>query len=311
MPKSATWVMLAAVNIRSLTHFLALAEHLHFGQASVASNISVSALSRSIRQLEGEVGVRLFDRDNRAVVLTDKGRQFLHYAKNATRQWRLICNDLADNHDELQGEISLYCSVTASHSILFDLLNRFRPDYPGIEIKLHTGDPELAINRVVAGQEEIAIAALPDTPPRGLLCAAITESPLVFITAINSDTIDLPVDGSIKTAVKNQWASVPMILSEGGIARTRVNQWFRRLKISPRIYAQVAGNEAIVSMVSLGFGVGVVPKIVLDNSPLADKIRVLDVQPVLAPYNLGLVVLKKNLDNPLVRAFWKLGAGDD
>lgn len=64
-------------------------------------------------------------------------------------------------------------------------------------------------------------------------------------------------------------------------------------------------------MVSLGFGVGVVPKIVLDNSPLADKIRVLDVQPVLAPYNLGLVVLKKNLDNPLVRAFWKLGAGDD
>ena len=113
--------MLAAVNIRSLTHFLALAEHLHFGQASVASNISISALSRSIRQLEGEVGVRLFDRDNRAVVLTDKGRQFLHYAKNATRQWRLICNDLADNHDELQGEISLYCSVTASHSILFDL----------------------------------------------------------------------------------------------------------------------------------------------------------------------------------------------
>jgi len=50
---------------------------------------------------------------------------------------------------------------------------------------------------------------------------------------------------------------------------------------------------------------------VLDNSPLADKIRVLDVQPVLAPYNLGLVVLKKNLDTPLVRAFWKLGAGDD
>jgi len=131
----------------------------------------------------------------------------------------------------------------------------------------------------------------------------------VFITAIHSDTTDLPVDGSIKTAAKNQWASVPMILSEGGIARTRVNQWFRRLKISPRIYAQVAGNEAIVSMVSLGFGVGVVPKIVLDNSPLANKIRVLDVQPVLAPYNLGLVVLKKNLDNPLVRAFWELGAG--
>jgi len=289
------------MNIRSLAHFLALAEQLHFGQASVACNISISALSRSIRQLESEVGVRLFDRDNRVVALTAKGQQFLHYAQDATRQWRLICNDLRENHTELQGEISLYCSVTASHSILFDLLNRFRPDYPGIEIKLHTGDPELAINRVLAGQEEIAIAALPDSPPRGLLCMAITESPLLFITANNSDGVEIPAGNA-----KKQWASVPMILSEGGIARVRVNQWFRRYKISPRIYAQVAGNEAIVSMVSLGLGVGVVPKIVLDNSPLADKIKVLDVRPKLAPYNVGLVVLKKNLDNPLVRAFWSL-----
>ena len=46
------------MNIRSLAHFLALAEQLHFGQASVACNISISALSRSIRQLESEVGVR-------------------------------------------------------------------------------------------------------------------------------------------------------------------------------------------------------------------------------------------------------------
>ena len=45
--------------------------------------------------------------------------------------------------------------------------------------------------------------------------------------------------------------------------------------MQPTIYAQVAGNEAIVSMVSLGFGVGVVPKIVLDNSPLADRVRAL------------------------------------
>lgn len=291
------------MNVRYLTHFLSLAEHLHFGQASVACNISISALSRSIRQLEEEVGGRLFDRDNRSVTLTHKGQKFLQYAKTATRQWRVICNELKDNSDDLQGEISLYCSVTASYSVLFDLLNRFRPDYPGIEIKLHTGDPELAISRVVAGHEEIAIAALPGSPPRGVMLNAITESPLVFIAATQ---IEIPIPKST-TRNKQQWADVPMILSEGGIARSRVNQWFRDLGISPRVYAQVAGNEAIVSMVSLGLGVGVVPKIVLDNSPLANKIRVIDVRPQLTPYNVGLVVLKKNLDNPLVNAFWQIG----
>ena len=81
--------------------------------------------------------------------------------------------------------------------------------------------------------------------------------------------------------------------------------------MNPRIYAQVAGNEAIVSMVSLGLGIGVVPKIVLDNSPLADRIRIVEVEPTLDPYTLGLVVQKKNLENPLVCAFWELAAGTE
>ncbi|OED38798.1 transcriptional regulator IlvY [Chromatiales bacterium (ex Bugula neritina AB1)] len=291
------------MNIRSLNHFLALAEHLHFGQASVASNISISALSRTIRQLEQETGVLLFNRDNRTVRLTAKGRMFHRYAKDATRQWREICSELTDSGDELRGELSLYCSVTASHSLLFDLLNRFRPDYPGVEIKLHTGDPEHAISRVVAGEEEIAVAAQPRSVPRGVEFKTLIVSPLLFIVPVESGELDLPLPGGNG---RIRWAQVPMILSEGGIARARVNEWFRHLGVTPRIYAQVAGNEAIVSMVSLGLGVGVVPEIVLDNSPLAGSVRILDVKPGLAPYNVGLCTLKRNQVNPIVSAFWNL-----
>ena len=82
-------------------------------------------------------------------------------------------------------------------------------------------------------------------------------------------------------------------------------EWFEERGLTPTIYAQVAGNEAIVSMVSLGFGVGVVPRIVLDNSPLADKVQVLDVQPELEPYEVGLFALEKKLKSPLIRAFWE------
>ena len=97
-----------------------------------------------------------------------------------------------------------------------------------------------------------------------------------------------------------------MILAEKGLARNRVDQWFRTLGVNPRIYAQVAGNEAIVSMVSLGFGIGVVPEIVIENSSLAEQIRILDIEPALESYNLGLFTLKRSLNNPLVRAFWGL-----
>jgi len=291
------------MNYRLLQHFLTLSNTLHFGQASQASNISLSAMSRNIRQLELDVGVALFTRDNRSVTLTPEGRKFEEYAKDTLARWRDIKQQLNDDSEELQGEISLYCSVTASYSILFDLLNQFRPQYPGIDIKLQTGDPEHAISRVLAGEEEFCIAALPPTFPKTLYFKPITQSPLVFITSIKTNPEELPL---LKNGQEKRWADVPMILSQGGVARTRVDQWFRQLKVRPRIYAQVAGNEAIVSMVSLGLGVGVVPKIVLDNSPLSERVRVLSINPKLEPYELGLITSRKNLKNPLLNAFWSI-----
>ena len=291
------------VNITVLRHFVELSETLHFGRASARANISTSALSRHIRQLEAELNVALFDRDNRTVELTPAGIRFQRYARDAVQQWDQIRFELTDPADHLRGEISLYCSVTASHSILFDLLNRFRPAHPGVEIRLQTGDPEYAIARVQALEEDLAIAARPATLPAGVRWKPIRVSPLVFIEPI--ETAD-PMPSRLPPDVREAWAEVPMILAAGGIARRRVDAWFRRLDVTPKIYAQVAGNEAIVSMVSLGLGLGVVPKIVLDNSPHAERVRVLEVDPVLEPYELGLFTLKRHLHNPLVDAFWSL-----
>ncbi len=291
------------MDIRTLKNFLALSDNLHFGRASAACHISLSALSRNIRKLESELGVILFNRDNRSVVPTEEGIKFQVYAREAVSQWDQVRNQLSDSSDLIHGEISLYCSVTAVYSLLFDLLNHFRRDFPGIEIKLHTGDPEHAISRVIAGEEDISIAAHPRSLPRGLAFKPITVSPLVFIGP--GEQIDIEVPGEPPESPAH-WAQVPMILAEGGIARNRIDSWFRKIDVNPRIYAQVAGNEAIVSMVSLGLGIGVVPAIVLEHSPVRDRIQILDVQPRLDPYDIGLFALKKNLKNSLVNAFWSL-----
>lgn len=285
------------MDVRTLKQFVHLAESLHFGRAAEASNISPSALSRSIRQLEDEVGSPLFARNNRSVALTRAGGLFLGYARDSLSQWDAIRNTLMEEAGELHGEVSMYCSVTASYSFLFDLLSRFRSEHPHIEIKLHTGDPEHAIPRVLAGDEDIAIGARPGNLPAGLAFKPIAVSPLVFIAARTESAVDPEADAAA-------WSAVPMILSESGLARRRVDSWFRRLGAVPNIYAQVAGNEAIVSMVSLGFGIGVVPQIVLDNSPLVGEVRVLDVRPELEPYEVGLFTREKKLGSPLIAAFW-------
>ena len=105
------------MDIRTLRHFIVLSETLHFGRASAKVNISTSALSRNIRQLETELGAVLFERDNRTVSLTPEGRTFQRYAREAVQQWDQIRYELTDPSEQLSGEISLYsCLLYTSPS---------------------------------------------------------------------------------------------------------------------------------------------------------------------------------------------------
>ena len=291
------------MDTRNLTLFLHLSETLHFGRASLLGNVSPSALSRVIRHLEEELGAELFKRDNRSVQLTPEGVRFADYARQALQNYQTLKQQFEERNQPLHGELRLFCSVTASYSFLYDILNRFRKNQPHIEIKLHTGDAAHAIQRVEQDFEDIAIGAKPERLPRHIRFKPITHSELCFIAP---DEPNLITDTQIKRPDAESWQSLPLILPEGGLVRERMDRWLKQRRIKPNIYAQVGGNEAIVSMVSLGFGIGVVPRIVLDNSPLRSRIRILDIQPSLAPFEIGLFAKSNRLKESLIDAFWAL-----
>lgn len=286
---------------RSLRACLSLADTLHYGRASRACHMSPSTLSRIISGLEEELGVRLFERDNRSVSLTPAGERLRAWARGTLEEWEALRAGLAADSDELTGEISIYCSVTASYSFLYDPVAEFRRRHRRVRITVHTGDPEQAVARVRAGDEDLAIGARPERLPAALAFESMAVSPLVFIASREDPDVDRFLKPRMRPA---DWALVPMILPERGLARERVERWFRDKGIRPQVLAQAAGNEAIVSMVGLGGGVGVVPLIVLENSPLAGRVRQVAARPALAPFEVGLFARRKRLGDRLVRAFW-------
>lgn len=288
------------MDIDKLKLFISLAETLSFNRTSEICHVSPSTLSRTIQQLEAQLNNRLFERDNRTVTLTHQGGTFLGFARDIVQQWETAQEAMQMDSSRLRGSLSIYCSVTASYSFLFDMLKNFRSHQPDIEIKLHTGDPAQAIDRVYGGEEDIAIAAKPDSLPNGVEFKRFASSKLVFISPIE-DNAFLRHHNESEASL---WQRLPLILSERGLARQRLNQWFRERNIKPSIYAQVAGNEAIVSMVSLGLGVGLVPQIVIANSPLKGKVKVFEGQPDLQSFDVGLCVLQKRLKSPIINSFW-------
>lgn len=288
------------MEIHKLRMFITLADTLHYHRAAALCHVSPSTLSRCIAQIEQDLNTRLFERDNRSVLLTQTGEHFLAFARETVQRWETLHDQMQVHAEQLRGSLSLYCSVTASYSFLYDMLTEFRRQQPLIEITLHTGDPALAIERVLAGHEDIAIAARLEHMPAEVSFKRIAYSPLILIQPLDDDWL-----ATVPPDEESYLRTVPYILSEKGVARARLDKWFSEHRISPTIYAQVAGHEAIVSMVSLGFGVGLVPKIVLDNSPLANKVKIAPIQPQLEPYEVGLCVSNRRLKSPIVKAFWQ------
>ncbi len=288
------------MNIKNLQMFVHLCDSQNFSRTASAMHISPSALSRQIQKLEQEVGQALFLRDNRSVELTPAGKQLVPVANNIIEEWRQYQIQANDKDNELRGEIRLFCSVTASYSHLPVLLSEFRLQHPYIEYKLATGDPAQAIDKVLNDEADISISAQIEHLPARVVFETIGEIPLSVIAPINASNITDKINRG-----DTDWSSIPFILPVAGTARERAYSWFRSMKIKPNIYAQVAGHEAIVSMVALGCGIGIAPDVVINNSPVRDKVQRLKVKPI-KPFKLGVCCKKSQLNNPLLKALWQI-----
>jgi len=282
------------VDIRSLELFQHLASSLHFSKTAEALFVSPSTLSRVIQRLEEDCGTPLFVRDNRKVKLTAAGAKLLRFSQQTLSEWKKVKWELQQDHEQIQGELSLFCSVTASQSHLPQLLDTFRHQYPQVEIKLNTGDPALSASKVMKQEVDAAIAIHTPDFPSDLTFLPLGEVPLLLIASKETQITRLS---------QVDWREHSVILPDSGPSKRIVHHWFAEQGIRPRVYATVAGNEAIVSMVALGCGLGIVPEIVLDNSTISqrvNRIRLDDIE----PYQIGLCCISKRQSEPAIQALF-------
>lgn len=298
---------------KSLQLFLHLAGSLHFGKTSEAMHVSPSTLSRVVQRLEEEVGASLFDRDNRSVRLTSAGQTFLSYAEQSLQQWASLQQQLQTPEVQARGSMSLFCSVTAVHGVLSPVLETLRQQYPEIELQLHTGDQAEAVERVAEGLVDVAIAVRPPQLSKRLVFDVLTYSPLQFIAPAVHCAVREQVAGIAEADLAKQskdwWAGLPFLLQERGVVRERSLAWLKAYGVKPTVSAQVSGNEAIVSMVSLGLGVAVVPRLVLEGSIHAKQVNIISADIDNQALAIGVVSRVEDSGKPVIKAFLNSAKG--
>ncbi|HXC91061.1 MAG TPA: LysR family transcriptional regulator [Stellaceae bacterium] len=124
-------------DISALGAFVALADHLNFRVAAARLGVTPSALSHTMRQLEGRLGVRLLNRTTRSVSLTDAGMRLVERLRPAVNQISAALEDLGEEQSRPFGRLRLYATHSAAAAVIVPVWARFLTAYPDVRLELH------------------------------------------------------------------------------------------------------------------------------------------------------------------------------
>lgn len=236
--------------LRQLQVFEKVASHLNYSRAAEELYLSQPAVSMQIKQLEGHIGLALFEQMGKKIFLTEAGHELFHYARNIAQQ--LV--EMEAMFDEMkglgQGKLTLSVVNTANY-FTPQLLATFCLRHPHINVQLQVANRDAVLKQLSDNSTDLAIMG---QPPSGLDLSSkqFLDNPLVVIAAPSHPLAKLK---KIKFA---QLAEQSFLSREQGSGtRSAMERVFAQHHIQPRISMEMETNEAIKQAVQAGMGLGI------------------------------------------------------
>ncbi|NNG22793.1 LysR family transcriptional regulator [Telluria aromaticivorans] len=289
--------------LRQLRYFLTVAEELHFGRAADRLHMTQPPLSQSIANLEELLGAPLFLRNRRQVALTPAGTALLPEA-------RRILDDAARLPELVRrvaggeaGRLTLAFVSTADYSVLPAILQRYRAAFPGVALVLReaTSDvqaDELLHDRIDAG---FVIPPLPGKMDAAIDYLKLLEEPLILCAPAGLPA--LQAKGPVRL---RDLPPLPLVIFPRAVApglHDAILGCFHAAGITPVIGQEAIQMQTIVSLVSGGMGLALVPQSVSNLMRAGVEYRALVDPTPLA--ELGLAWRRDN-PSPVLQGFLDL-----
>jgi len=286
------------VEIRQLRAFVAIAETGTFTAGALRVHVTQAAISMQIRQLESEVGARVFVRAPRHVILTEAGEQLLRRARHILREHDAAIDEIAELAGAERGRLRI---GSASAMVLTEqlpaVLKELRKQHPAAEISVVSGTSEVLVDQILAGEVDVAFVSLP-VDVRGIKTERLSEDQLV---AIASPRHRLAKQRTISAYTL---AGERLILGErGGNTRRLIDQFFAQAGATLRVAMELSRQQAIKRMVEEDMGVGIVPLQSVREEVEKGKLVRWWIEGAQINWELGIAQLSNGYDSPIMQKF--------
>ncbi len=219
-------------------------------------------LTRAIKNLEAELGCRLFLRNNRGIMLTPEGERLYEHIRVAFEHIEAAENEILSNRELKSGVVFVAASEVALRCFLLPLLKKYRAMYPGIRLKIGNYSTPQAMRELSEGLADVAVVTVPalQSAKMPLIASDLIEFDLGTVTenAVCGDAFPELLSG---TVTLKQLADYP-IISLGDKTRTfeLYSDFFSENGLSYTPDIEVATADQILPMVASNLGIGFVPK---------------------------------------------------
>jgi LysR family transcriptional regulator, positive regulator for ilvC len=259
----------------------------NFGAVARDSHVSQSTVSRAVQRVETALGRVLFRREGRTVVPAPEADDLVEALRAIVDEWDALA---ALARTVARTELSVFCTVTASQLIAPPLFERFRRTRPDVHVDLRTGPAGAAIPSVRDGTVDTAIAPLPNRLPAGLVAVPLQSTPFVAVATRDVKSI----------------VGQPVLLSRQGLLREMSERWVRRHLGTDTSIREAETNEEVLALAAMGSGMALIPRLVVDASPLKGRVHEIAVRAPLPTVTVGLVAKRRSIEVRPLADLWAL-----
>jgi DNA-binding transcriptional LysR family regulator len=254
-------------SIRVLRTFIAVASEGSFAAAANRVALTQAAVGLQMRTLEADLRRPLFERQGKAVVLNDAGRELLPGVRQLVSQYDRM-QASAPSHEPMSGTVHLGAVVSAVRPLIMATL-ALKARHPALELHVSAAKSMELVAHVESGELDAAIAIRePGQTLAGLACTALYAEPMVLLTPRAT------TGGSVRALLQRH----PFIrFDRSQHTGFLVERTLRKLKATPQEFLELNAIESIVELVRSGLGVSVLP-LLRDARWQADaRLRVIEI----------------------------------
>src|SRR6266478_2219220 len=286
------------MEIRQLRAFVAIADTGTFTAAAQQVHVTQAAISMQIRQLETELGAKLFVRAPRRVVLTEAGEQLLQRARHILRDHDAAVDEVAELAGTQRGRLRIgSASAVVTTDALPRLLKEVRKQHAGANISLISGTSDALVHQLLNGELELAFVSLP-VEARGIHTERLSQDQLVAIASPRHRL------AKQKTVSAYTLAGEKLILGErGGNTRRLIDQFFAQAGVHLSVTMELSRQAAIKRMVEEDMGVGIVPLQSVREEVEKGRLVRWWIEGAQINWELGIARLSSGYESPIMHSF--------